>query len=287
MHINCFGEGSPTVILEAGQADFSVFWDLVQPGIAGFSRVCSYDRAGYGWSETSPYPRTSETMVKELHTLLINAKVERPYVLVGHSLGGALVRVYNDRYPGEAVAVVLVDPVHEDLFVRIPAFRKAVGQQLGLFRVLAPLSSFGMLALAPGSVPNRGLPAEALAQYQAIVVTTGYFDTAIGEMEAFETNLAELRAANITRLGNIPLMILSRGIWDPLPGVSEPENEQAWEAWRAMQAELVALSPTGKQIIADRSGHNIHLDQPQLVIDAVRETVESARAASSTTGATP
>ena len=89
MHIHCTGEGSPTVLLAAGLDDFSIFWSQVQPEIAEHTRVCSYDRAGLGWSEASPDPRTSGNMVKELHTLLVNANVEPPYVLVGHSFGGA------------------------------------------------------------------------------------------------------------------------------------------------------------------------------------------------------
>lgn len=274
MHIDCAGQGNPTVILEAGLDDFSVFWELVQPEVAKFARVCAYDRAGYGWSEPSPYPRTTETMVKELHTLLVNAKVEKPYVLVGHSFGGALVRLYTHDYPDEVAGMVLVDSAHEDLFTRIPIWRKANEPMLGLFRTLAPLSSFGVLALAPDNIPNRGLPDGALTQYRAILVTTRYFETAIAETESFEKNLTEVRAANTTSLGNIPLIVLSRGFWEPLPGISEAENQQAWQAWQVMQSDLVALSSNSKQVIAEKSGHNIHLQQPQLLIEAIRQIVQ-------------
>jgi pimeloyl-ACP methyl ester carboxylesterase len=274
MHINCIGQGNPTVILEAGLDDFSVLWELVQPEVAKFARVCAYDRAGYGWSEPSPYPRTTETVVKELHTLLLNAKVEKPYVLVGHSFGGALARLYTHDYPDEVTGMVLVDSAHDDLFARIPTWRKANEQMLGLFRTLALLSSVGILALAPDNIPNRGLPDEALAQYQAILVTTRYFETAIAETESFEKNLTEVRAANITSLGDIPLIVLSREVWEPLPSVSEAENQQAWQAWQAMQSELAELSTNSKQVIAEKSGHNIHLQQPQLLIEAILQIVQ-------------
>src|SRR3989304_2698045 len=91
MHIHCTGQGSPTVILEAGSAEFSVNWAKVHPEVATFTRVCSYDRAGFGWSEPSPHPRTADKMTEELHALLVNAKIQGPYVLVGHSIGGLLV----------------------------------------------------------------------------------------------------------------------------------------------------------------------------------------------------
>lgn len=132
----------------------------------------------------------------------------------------------------------------------------------------------GGLALAPDNIPNRGLPDEALAQYRAILVTTRYFETAIAETESLEKNLTEVRAANVTSLGNIPLIVLSRGVWDPLPGVSEAENQRAWQAWQAMQSELAELSTNSKQVIAEQSGHFIQLQQPQLVIDAIRELVQ-------------
>src|SRR5205823_10320911 len=101
MHLNCAGQGHPTVILEAGLNDFSVIWTVVQREVATFARVCSYDRAGFGWSEPSPQPRTGTTMAHELHTLLVTADVKPPYVLVGHSFGGALVRLYAHEYPNE------------------------------------------------------------------------------------------------------------------------------------------------------------------------------------------
>jgi pimeloyl-ACP methyl ester carboxylesterase len=275
MHINCNGQGNPTVILEAGLSDFSIFWALVQPEVAKITRVCVYDRAGYGWSQPSLYPRTSETMTKELHTLLANAEIDKPYVLVGHSFGGALVHLYARAHPDEVAGMVLVDAAHEDLFSHIPTWRKANERILGLFRTLAPLSSFGILALAPDYVPNRGLPDEAFAQYRAILVTTRYFEAAIAETESFEKNLTEVRAADTTSLGDLPLIVLSRGIWDPLPSVSEAENQLAWQAWQDMQSEVPWLSTNSKQFMAEQSGHFIQLQQPHLVIDAIREVVQA------------
>jgi pimeloyl-ACP methyl ester carboxylesterase len=277
MHIYCTGQGGPTVIMDAGNNDFSVVWALVQPDVAKFVRVCVYDRAGFGWSEPGLYPRTSETMVKELHTLLVNAKVEKPYLLVGHSFGGVNMRLYGQRYPDEVAGMVLVDSAHEEQMVRIPAIQKAVGQTVGQFRIFASMNSFGLLALSPENIPNRGLPDGALAQYRAILATTRYFETASAETEALGQSFAEVRAARITSLGNLPLIVLSRGLSYPLPGMSETENQQYEQAWQVMQSELVVLSSNSKQVIARQSGHYIQLQQPQLVIDAIYEIMQETQ----------
>src|SRR5215467_7402356 len=112
LHLNCTGERkttAPTVILESGVGDFSVEWSLVQPEVAKFARVCSYDRAGDGWSDMGPHPRTFRQIVYELHTLLEKGGVHSPLILVGHSYGGWLVRVYQATYPKEVAAMVLVE----------------------------------------------------------------------------------------------------------------------------------------------------------------------------------
>ena len=114
LNLNCTGKGSPTVILDSGMGVPAVGWNLVQPEIAKFTRVCSYDRAGYGSSGAGPMPRTSAEIAKELHALLEAGRESGPYVLVGHSFGGFNVRVYNQEYPNDVVGLVLVDASHED-----------------------------------------------------------------------------------------------------------------------------------------------------------------------------
>jgi pimeloyl-ACP methyl ester carboxylesterase len=277
LHLNCVGEGSPTIILEAGQGDYSLFWAYVQPEIAKTNRVCSYDRAGYGWSETSPHPRTSNSQVKELHTLLVNAEVEGPYVLVGHSLGGMLVRVYAHNYADEVVGMVLVDSFHEERYVRIPellTLNQKAAEQMRMFSIL---TSTGIMALVPQSIPNRGLPADAYAQYQAITATTGYFESFIAEVTASEERNAEARALHMTSLGNMPLIVLSAGHGDAVASFSDAENQNYLAELQVEQSELAALSSNAQLVIAEQSGHNIQLDQPDLVIDAVRQIIEATQ----------
>src|SRR5947209_14532237 len=122
LHINCTGTGSPTVILDAGLGSTSLDWSKVQPGVARFTRVCSYDRAGYGWSDSGPGPRTSQQIVKELHLLLVHAQINGPYVLVGHSVGGLNMRLYAYRYPQEVAGMVLLDSTSEHQFAQFGTY---------------------------------------------------------------------------------------------------------------------------------------------------------------------
>lgn len=293
MHINCQGDpaGSPTVVLDAGQGEPGLTWASVQPKVAGFARVCTYDRAGLGWSEASPKPRTASNIVEELHTLLTRADLEPPYVLVGHSAGGLYARLYNQKYPGEVAGMVLVDAAHEELDVRPPESLVKMGKRghrlMGCgFWFLQMLNSIGLLALFPDQV-NRlwfgSIPEKARETYIGIVCSdTRSFEAAGQEVATSWANLAEARAARLTTLGDIPLVVLTRGRgkWSAGPGVSAEDAAQHNTAEDEMQAELATLSPQGKHIIAEESGHYIQVDQPELVIEAIREAVEVARAQS-------
>jgi hypothetical protein len=120
LHIDCVGQGSPTVILESGLGNMSADWANVQPEVAKTTRVCTYDRAGTGWSEPGPEPRDPQQIARELHTLLGNARIDGPYVLVGQSFGGLFVRMYAARFPQEVEGMVLVDASHPDMWTRLP-----------------------------------------------------------------------------------------------------------------------------------------------------------------------
>lgn len=277
LHIHCMGEGSPTVILESGWVESSSTWIYIQPEVAKTTRVCSYDRAGYGWSDPSPNPRTASWRVDELHTLLVNANVQGPYVLVGHSLGGMLVRVYTHNYPDEVVGMVLVDSMHEEQYERLPGAKSSILDSVQQFRMLGVLSSTGFMALAPQMIPNQGFPDEVFAQYKVAWATTGHLSAAAAEMNAMLESTVEVRALQITSFGNLPLSVLTAGVYHPNPAQSDAENQQYRDEWQAMQSELAALSSTSKQTITEKSDHNIQYHQPDLVIDAILEMVEMLR----------
>jgi pimeloyl-ACP methyl ester carboxylesterase len=288
MHIHCLGEASPTVVMDAGLGDFSLSWVLVQPRAAELTRICVYDRAGLGWSERGPRPRTAQNIAEELHILLTEAGIDGPYVLVGHSAGGMYVRVYAHRYPDEVVGMVLVDTSHEEQSLRFPeAFAEAdqrfMAQMAQSLLVPRVLNSIGILASSPQDYPDQylpQLPEATKAVYKGVILSgTRYFETVAEHYASWEANTAEARAMQITTLGDIPLVVLTQGDFT-VPdayGMSAEEVQQAQEAWYKMQAEVAALSSNGKQVIAEQSGHYIQLDQPDLVIDAIREVVETAR----------
>ena len=157
LHINCTGVGSPTVVIEAGWGDSSASWGWVQPEVAKTTRVCTYDRAGMGWSEVSPEPRTAREFAKELHTLLANADEQGPYILVGHSLGGYTMRVYAHDYAGEVAGLVLVDPQNlsdADVSTPNPAPKPRANSLPMLVALLARIGLVRLFAVPLGSVED-------------------------------------------------------------------------------------------------------------------------------------
>jgi len=288
LHINCQGganENTPTVVMEA--AEFSLSWDSVQPEVAKFTRVCTYDRAGLGWSEASPYPRTAANIVEELHTLLEQAGEKPPYVLVGHSKGGMYVRLFAHTYPNEVTGMVLVDSSHEEQELRFPETitelnRKGRVQTITLLDIVRPLNSIGLvtpiiknnsdvlLGTLPENVREMGL---------ALVLKDTFFRTVVDETEALEDTFAEIRAAKITTLGEMPLIVLTAvDQFDALEGqVAAEDVEQLKSVALELQTELSELSPKRKLMLVNESGHFIQVDQPQVVIDAIREVIEAVR----------
>lgn len=272
LHINCMGEGSPTVIMESGLGGSSLDWSLVQPRVAKFTRVCTYDRAGFGWSDPGPKPRTSQQIVKELHMLLVNADIEGPYVLVGHSLGGLHVRLYATQYPDDVVGMVLVDASHEDQRARIPQrplrTRVVEGMRWQWFRLNPIFARLGLLRLRnrPNGV-SAPLPPEVKPAAVAIGLQSRAYDWIYNWGATIEESEAQIRVAG--SLPDIPLAVLSAGTNYP--------TDELKKFWMELQTELAGLSPNSTHIIAEESGHFIQLDQAELVIDAVRRVVEAAR----------
>jgi pimeloyl-ACP methyl ester carboxylesterase len=228
LRIECVGAGEDTVILEAGLCHTRTTWKDVLPAVSAFSRVCTYDRAGLGDSDGAPGPRTGLRMVEEFDTLLTRAAVRPPYVLVGHSFGGLLVRLYAARHPAKVGGIVLVDAVHEDQYERFAELMDASDR-------------------------------EAYLQHEG-----GQNCERIN----FLATVAELRAAG--PLPPVPLVVLSaRPPWRfaGSPNVAVTDE---------LQAALARLVPMARHIIAERSGHFIQRDRPELVVQAVRSLVPTS-----------
>jgi len=278
LHLNAMGEGGPAVVLDAGLSDNSLAWCRVQPEVAKFTRVCSYDRAGMGWSDAGPLPRDSKQIVGELHTLLARSGIAGPYVLVGHSFGGMNVRLYAHAYPEEVAGLVLVDGVHEDQFARYPEPVRRMQQQWkweteGCRKWIRSgiIRKFYMW-------DNLRLPEAVRATDRALRTRTAYFGTLLDEMTRMtQDSAAEVRAA--ATLPQVPMVVLTAGNEGQprYPGMTEEQERQWYAMIRDMQAELVKRSSGGEQIIVPKSGHVIALDDPAAVVDAIRRVVEKAR----------
>ena len=273
--LECRGQGSPTVMLESGYGSNADVWDTaalesaggassgamaVLPGVAGFTRVCAYDRPGTmidadhrSRSDPAPMPRTAADAVADLHALIDTAGIPGPYVLVGHSLGGAIVRLYAATYPDEIAGMVLVEASHEEQNVRQQA----------------------------------AMTAEQWAAFERTVeaVTRPEDDPDVERMDV-DASFDQLRAATAAHpLPPLPLVVLTRGL--PASDDFPPEAKSAlpsdfpWDAydavWLELQDELATLAPDARHVIASRSAHYIQVNQPELVIEAIRQVVEGVR----------
>jgi pimeloyl-ACP methyl ester carboxylesterase len=297
LHLNCAGEAhasQPTVILEAGVGDFSVEWSLVQPGVAKFARVCSYDRAGDGWSDLGPYPRTLRQIVYELHTLLDKGGVKPPLVLVGHSYGGLLVRLYASTYQADVAGMILVEAGADNPRRMLPDGKLArsadlvKGNPIPAVKVSGPLrvsdippdalsqmkAGAQKLAQSPNEPPRDKLPPDAQRMRAWALAQVGHIAAAVNPFEHEElAGLRAERAKSEHPLGDMPLIVLTRGISEE----EGPDGKAFEEEHRRDHVGIAAMSRNGKLIIATRSGHHVQLDEPELVIEAFRDTLAAAR----------
>ena len=260
LHINCTGTAEPAVILEAGLPGSSLDWTLTQPEVGKLTRVCSYDRAGFGWSSLRKQPRTGNQIAEDLHALLAAAGVPSPYVLVGHSMGGVYVRMFASKYPDQVIGMVLVDPISEDFAT------------FGTPNI----HSYWQPKLPPPQQNAEGAKVSRAPEVQAILNQLRSSETwKTGEQQerdAVMTSFTEVRKLN-RRLAMIPLIVLSAG------RRLEWLDRAPVEAWKKQQLEmeLSTISAQGEWFPVPGANHYIQLSHPAVVIEAIQRVVSTAR----------
>jgi pimeloyl-ACP methyl ester carboxylesterase len=243
--LRCTGHGSPTVVFEGG---LTTDWYDLQNQLSGFARVCSYDRPGGPWSRSDPAstPRTARDFAADLHSLLQAAQVPGPYVLAGHSNSGLFSLLYASTHPGQVAGLMLIDAVH-------PAYHQ---RQLALLKPPLPPKEWEALRQEAMTPPHRLLNPEGV-------------DIWTSERQA---RVALRRSP----LRPMPLVVLAHGRPDPAPPGWPAESVE--RLWRQLQRELAQLVPGGRLVVATDSGHDIPHEQPQLVLDGIRDVVQAVRA---------
>jgi pimeloyl-ACP methyl ester carboxylesterase len=254
MHLYCLGQGHPTVVLDFGLVGSYLDWYRVQPEVARFTRVCSYDRAGYGWSDGRSEPRTADYLAKELHSLLVQAGEKPPYVLVAHSAGAFHARIFASQYAKEMVGMVLVDGSHP---AEVLPFRWQDQWWLRLLQFTAPLG------LPRWREWCAGGPEDIRELRQATDCRSQFFGTYYETWAGFRESARQVR--DLRGLGNLPLAVVSR------------DTKKSDAAWERMQTDLAGLSSNSRHVIAEESGHAVMWDRPDVVIAAIREVVEKTR----------
>jgi pimeloyl-ACP methyl ester carboxylesterase len=269
LHINCVGRGSPAVVLDAGSGGFSAHWVRVQREVSATTRVCSYDRAGMGWSEMGPEPRDAKQISSELHTLLKGANIEGPYVLVGHSFGGLYVRTYAARYPDEVAGVVLVDSSSPKQVSHQPVTQDSNEPQKQTFAVVPRLARLGVSLPARLGVvrllskldpASPELPQQQRAQIDALTPSTQQWSTSALEF------LASTQTRRLGSLGNKPLAVVTAG-------ASEP-------SWLEQQDDLATLSSDSTHRVVKEATHTSLLyerSDSQTTSAAIDEVVAAVR----------
>lgn len=263
MHLQSTGSGTPTVVLETGLGGMSSAWAWIQLEAATFSRVISYDRAGLGWSETDDAPKTAQLAAHRLHTILQRAQASPPYVLVGHSMGGLLIRVFADRYPDEVAGMVLVDACHPDQHLRSRAIDTHMRSGFHFLRAAPFLARLGYVRLAGlFNAWAEGLPPLQAAEAEAFLSSSRHLRTTLDESLVWETVCEEVR--DTRGLGDIPLAVVTAGR-DVLPG--HPE----------LQGELAALSRQSIHVTVSGADHVTLVtrrEHARFVVEAIRHVVE-------------
>jgi pimeloyl-ACP methyl ester carboxylesterase len=272
----------PTVLLESGSGAWSTHWAAVQENVASFTRVCSYDRAGLGWSESASQPHDIQGAVSDLDELVVRSGEHAPFVLAGWSFGGSIAWLYVQGHVEQSVGLVMVDG-------RVGGFQTWINEFApellsGRAEFTTRLRQFDRLGLAPAFswYLLRGRSHDSIKGFPAetgdVLLDPGFFAKMFGALiEASDTDDISERQMDMRHLGNVPLIVIRHGregMW----GLSADKERAAEARWQELQLQLLNKSTDAKLEVAKRSGHAIPLEQPEIIVDAIQELVTKWRA---------
>ena len=289
LHLHATGPKGRTVVFDAALGGSSISWTYVQPAVAEFARACTYDRGGFGWSDRAPLPRTASRLADELHTLLVRSGESPPFVLVGHSFGGLVARVFAGRYRDVTAGLVLVDPAApEDWAHPAPKEQEridrgvrlcrqgVIASRLGISRLVSALVGAGAVGAArkvvesitrdrlKGDVdwllaPLWKLPPAARGPLRSIWTQPAFFEALGSQIASISTSAAEALTAGEPGYGDLPLITIS---------ATSPSEHRV-----RRQEAVASLSTAGRHVVASNSGHWVPLDEPGLIVSAIREVI--------------
>ncbi|MCZ8520293.1 MULTISPECIES: alpha/beta fold hydrolase [Paenibacillus] len=273
LHLHKLGSGSPTILLESGSGESSLSWREIPEKLSSFATVVAYDRAGYAWSEASPNPRTGENIVRELHTALKNAGIKGPYLLAGHSLGGMYSRLFAQTYPEEVAGMVLIDARPENDARRTePIYAREKPKSNPSPNISILLKESGAFRLLPNFLLTGRVDKQDRSTFVNVVASPKYFQAVSEEGSLAHTTEDAIRGQN---LGDLPVRVIARGVRQDLTrfGISQTANEEIEQSWQTGQREALAISTNSRLIVAEKSGHYVIHDQPELVIQVIRDLI--------------
>jgi pimeloyl-ACP methyl ester carboxylesterase len=276
LHLHCQGSGQPVVVQESGLSGWLQDWAAVQPALARRTQVCSYDRAGYAWSDEAPQPRTGLDAVEDLRTLLRNAGVQGPMVIVGHSLGGLLAQLLAQKYPDEVAGLVLVDALHQDMAATMdPQTHARYNRHMNLLTGSAALlASLRLTRLAgmPASVVLSKLPAAEQAAAKGMAMQSKNYRALRNEYLGVDPALEAAR--QLPPLPRVPTVVLSTNALTEFPPGWEQEILR--QHWITDQHALVRQTGARHVVVPD-AGHYLQLERPDLVLAAVQDVVQQVQ----------
>ncbi|WP_158543551.1 alpha/beta fold hydrolase [Dyella solisilvae] len=287
LNLYCLGSGSPAVIMDAGMGDSTISWALVQPALAHSTKVCSFDRAGLGFSDAARRPSTPRNQSEDLHRLLAAAGIRPPYVLVGHSLAGMNVRVFADMYRADVAGMVIVEGSHEDQSTRgwaigVPGQKDRYDAYLKDAHACVAEAEKGLVMGTPAyekcvGVPDARVSPDINRAQQAYAVSPRWQAAVASEREnVFYESAAEARGTR-KDFGDMPIIVLTHSPFAKRSDETQDERNQRTLLWEDLHLQVAAMSSRGINVIVPNSTHYIQYDKPQVVIDAVRQVVSESR----------